>query len=78
MKLSGLITKLTADLHANGDTENVSLGVIVTGTDGRRHRLDAVLIEDDVRSILRDPNYANGMTNIVADYCGDLIVGVAT
>lgn len=77
MKLSGLIAKLTADLNANGDTEHISLGIIVAGTDGERYRLDAVLVEDDVPNIVRDPNYKAGMSCIVADYRGEHVVDIA-
>ena len=45
MKLSQLIAKLTADLDANGDTENVLIGIVVPGDDGKHYRLDAVLHE---------------------------------
>lgn len=70
MKLSQLIAKLTADLEANGDTENVLIGVAVAGDDGKHYRLDAVLTEDGA-DVLRDVNFTNGMACIVASYHGD-------
>ena len=73
MKLSQLIAKLSADLDANGDTENVSIGVAVAGEDGKFNRLDAVLTVDNAE-ILRDTNFVNGMACIVADYHGNMRV----
>ena len=66
MKLSEFIAKLAADLEANGDSENVSLGITVPGEGDQAFRLDAVLDEEN-SEILRDCNYVNGMTCIVAD-----------
>lgn len=70
MKLSELVAKLAADLEANGDTANVTLGMAVTGTDGKKYRLDAVLDDQGAFEILRDNNYAEGMACAVADYQG--------
>lgn len=69
VKLSELIAKLQADLAANGDSEYVSLGIVATGKDGQKHRLDAVLVDDGIPNILRDPNYPEGMTCLVAEHC---------
>lgn len=70
MKLSQFIAKLTADLEANGDTENVLIGVAVAGDDGKHYRLDAVLTEDGA-DVLRDVNYTDGMACIVGHYHGN-------
>lgn len=74
MKLSQLIAKMTADLEANGDTENVSLGLTVTKSDGKKYRLDAVITEDNDVEVIRDANFTNGMACIVADHIGSLEV----
>ena len=73
MKLSQLIAKLTADLDANGDTENVLIGIVVPGDDGKHYRLDAVLHENGT-NMFRDVNYTNGMTCIVGDHAGNYTV----
>ena len=70
MQLSSLVAMLTADLEAKGDTENVTLAVTITGTDGKQYRLDAVIEAPGDVSVLRDDNYVNGMTSVVADYKG--------
>lgn len=75
MKLSQVIAKLNADLEANGDADHVSLGVIVAGKDGKRFRVDAILVDDGVPNIFRDQNYPKGMTCIVAENSGDVQVG---
>lgn len=70
MRLSQLVAMLAADLEANGDTENVMLGVTVKGTDGQKYRLDAVITEPNDISTIRDSNFVNGMACVVADYKG--------
>lgn len=70
MRLSQLVAMLAADLEANGDTENVILGVAVKGTDGQKYRLDAVITEINDISTSRDSNFVNGMACVVADYNG--------
>lgn len=70
MRLSQLVAMLVADLETNGDAENVMLGVVVTGADGEKYRLDTLLAEPGDISILRDSNYTNGMAVFVADYTG--------
>ena len=64
MKLSQFIAHLTADLHAKGDTENVSIGIVVPDGDSRSHRLDAVVTSNTL-DVLRDDNYTHGMACIV-------------
>lgn len=71
MKLSELAAMLAADLKANGDTDAVALGVTVTGTDGKKYRLDAVIAKTVDFDVLRDSNYVTGMACIVADYNGE-------
>lgn len=69
MRLSELVTKLQADLEANGDTENVGFCLVIGK--GPKHRLDAFgNIE-----ILRDTGeFVNGMTYLVAEYApGDSV-----
>jgi hypothetical protein len=70
MRLSQLVEAITADLKANGDTENVALGLAVTGSDGKRYRLDAVLSGTGDFEIIRDTTVVSGMACIVADYNG--------
>ena len=70
MHLSKLVATLAADLETNGDTEHVTLGVTVTGTDGKQYRLDAVIQESTDVSILRDANFVDGLACVVADYKG--------
>lgn len=71
MRYSELVAMLAADLEANGDTEAVTLAVTVTGTDGKKYRLDAVIAEPSDIDVLRDHNFVNGMTCVVADYKGE-------
>lgn len=66
MKQSRMIELLTADLQANGDSDNITLGIIVQGPNGSRHRLDCILFEEK-DSISRDWNYPNGMVCIVGE-----------
>ena len=66
MKLSQLIDVLTADLKARGDTEHVSIGIVVAGEGGHRHRLDAVITADNYE-IVRDANFVHGMACLVAE-----------
>lgn len=68
MRLSELAAKLAADLEANGDTENVTIGIAVTGDDGKKYRIDAVISPSNNLEVLRDSNYVNGMAIIVADH----------
>ena len=68
MRLSELAAKLAADLEANGDTENVTIGIAVTGDDGKKYRIDAVISPSNKLEVLRDSNYVNGMAIIAADY----------
>lgn len=72
MSLSQLIAALTADLEANGDAENVTIGVCVAQENGQRIRLDALLVGDG-SELLRDANYSRGMLCIVADNYGVVI-----
>ena len=68
MRLSELAAKLAADLEANGDTENVTIGIAVTGNDGKKYRIDAVISPSNELEVLRDSNYVNGMAIIAADH----------
>ncbi len=68
MRLSELAAKIAADLEANGDTENVTIGIAVTGNDGKKYRIDAVISPSNKLEILRDSNYVNGMAIIAADH----------
>jgi len=68
MRLSQLVAKLATDLQVNGDTENVSLCLVVAGTGDKKYRLDAVLVENTDIEVIRDVNYVNGMACVVADY----------
>ncbi len=61
---------LATDLEENGDTENISLGVSVTWTDGMKYRLDAVVTASNDISIVRDSNFINGMVCVVSYYKG--------
>lgn len=70
MRLSKLVAMLAADLEANGDTDAVTLGVTVTGTDGKKYRLDAVVAEPSEIDVFRDNNFVNGRACVVADYKG--------
>ena len=70
MRLSELVKLLATDLEANGDTEHITLGVTVAGTDGKQYRLDAVIDGSNDISVLRDSNVVSGMACIVADYKG--------
>lgn len=70
MRLSKLVEMLAADLEANGDTEGVTIGIAVSGTDGKQYRLDAAIVEPNDIGVLRDSNFVNGMTCVVADYKG--------
>lgn len=67
MRLSDLLTMLSADLEAHGDTENVTIGLVVPGAPGQKYRLDAVVATSNDISVFRDSNYTNGMTCIVAE-----------
>jgi hypothetical protein len=68
MRLSALVASLIADLEANGDTENVLLGVVVTANDGKKYRLDAVIAESADISISRDYSFPHGMACVTAGY----------
>lgn len=70
MRYSEVVAMLAADLEAKGDTENVTLGLTVTGTDGKKYRLDAVIAAPGDIEVLRDSNFVNGMACVVADYKG--------
>lgn len=76
MKLSQLIERLNADLAAHGDTEYVALCLAVTGTDGKKRRLDAYIGESGEVDILRDANVVSGLCCITADYQGPIEVFV--
>ena len=49
-------------------TENVTIGIAVTGNDGKKYRIDAVISPSNELEILRDSNYVNGMAIIAADH----------
>lgn len=70
MKLSDLVAKMAEDIAANGDAANVTLGISVTGTDGKQYRLDVVLGDQNSVEIIRDSNYVHGMACVVAEYKG--------
>lgn len=70
MRLSELVALLSDDLQKKGDTDIVSLGVTVTGTDGLKYRLDAVIASVADMEVIRDPNIVSGMACIAADYQG--------
>ncbi len=70
MRLSELVAELAANLESNGDTENVTIGIAVTGKDGQRYRLDAVISPSNKLEVLRDSNYVAGMAIIAADCDG--------
>ena len=72
MRYSEFVAKLVADLEANGDAENVSIGICVPDPDGTVVRLDAVFSATNTLDILRDSNYVNGMVCIAADHLGHL------
>lgn len=67
MRLSDLLAMLSADLEAHGDTENVTIGLVVPGAAGKKHRLDSVVATSNDISVFRDSNFTNGMTCIVAE-----------
>lgn len=70
MRYSQFVAMLAADLEANGDAENVSLGVVVTGTDGKKYRLDALVVAPRDIDVIRDRSVVNGLACISADYQG--------
>lgn len=70
MKYSDLVAKMAQDLAENGDAANVTLGISVTGTDGKQYRLDVVLGDQNSVEIFRDCNYVQGMACVVAEYKG--------
>lgn len=74
MRLSELVAKLNENLRVNGDAEAVTLAVTVAGTDGKRHRLDAVIGHDGDMEIIRDQNFVNGMACLIADHHGRVVV----
>ncbi len=77
MRLSEMVANLAADLETNGDTENVTLGIAVTGKDGQRYRLDAVISPSNKLEVLRDSNYVAGMAIIAADCDGQAAEALA-
>lgn len=70
MRYSELVALLAADLEANGDTENVAIGVTIAGTDGQKYRLDAFIAASNDVEVIRDVNCVNGLACVIADYKG--------